>query len=165
MQEAWSEIVQDLSVSVLNTDTGLSLQWSQKGQPLWDSQAGHPIILRLRWGTQTPHLNGSQYGCVCGTNFQADKWRQWHASWGICWGQDGPAWHVRHTHSAPLLKASFPKSRLPCKDCTMCNKHRRGEKDCIMGHWVFSLWFQPNLLQVTFSKYLPKEFRESPTAF
>lgn len=48
---------------------------------------------------------------------------------------------------------------------TMCCMYRGEEKDRIMGHWVFPFWFQPNLLQVTFSKYLPKEFRAPSTAF
>lgn len=49
--------------SVLNTDSVMSMQQSPKGQPLWDSKAGHPIILGL-----------SEVGCT-NTPFQ------WQSMW------------------------------------------------------------------------------------
>ena len=42
VQEATSEVAPDLSVSILNTDTVLSMQRSQKGQILSASEARRP---------------------------------------------------------------------------------------------------------------------------
>lgn len=118
MQAAWFEAVQDLSVSVLNTDTVPSMRQSQKGQPLWNSKAEHPITLWLREGAETP-----QWMKVSAA-VSAEQDSGWMSD-GSCvpamhsvGAQDGPAWMSTtftaaspHYHQ-PVKGSGMPNDRL-----------------------------------------------------